>query len=106
MGNGGPEAHSKKIGPDDGSNSQSPKAAGLQTRVVVETLTQVIPGTEIVAMVATSDEDIPGFDLEWWTAPAQRTPSRTSASVSWNQLASQSAIVSFSCSISGVTWES
>ncbi len=83
---------------------KSPKAAGLQTRVVVETLTQVIPGTEIVAMVATSDEDIPGFDLEWWTAPGSENALSNIGERVLDQLASQSAIVSFSCSISGVTW--
>ncbi len=35
-----------------------------ETRLVVETLLQVIPGTEIVALVARGDELIPGFSME------------------------------------------
>ena len=35
-----------------------------ETRLVVETLLQVIPGTEIVALVAPGDEGIPGFFMD------------------------------------------
>ena len=47
----------------------SPGVAGLQTRLVIETITQVVPGAEIVEIVGSLDETIPGFDAESWSAP-------------------------------------
>ena len=47
----------------------SPAITGLQTRLVVETLVQVVPGTEIVAIVAESVDAIVGVDLESFSAP-------------------------------------
>jgi diguanylate cyclase (GGDEF)-like protein len=38
--------------------------AGEETRLVVETLLQVVPGTQIVAVVTHLDKSVPGFELE------------------------------------------
>ena len=38
--------------------------AGEETRLVVETLLQVVPGTQIVAVVTNLAKPIPGFELE------------------------------------------
>jgi len=72
--------------------------------VVVETLIQVIPGTEIVAIVAESDESIPGFDLESWGAPGSENALSEICERVRSQLAGRTAVVPFSCPISGVTW--
>ena len=48
----------------------SPGVAGLQTRLVIETITQVVSGAEIVEIVGSLDETIPGFDAESWSKPA------------------------------------
>ncbi|MDE3065258.1 MAG: EAL domain-containing protein [Acidobacteriota bacterium] len=37
---------------------------GEETRLVVETLLQVVPGTQIVAVVSLEEQSIPGFELE------------------------------------------
>ena len=43
--------------------------AGEETRLVVETLLQVVPGTEIVAVVTHLDRSVPGFDLKPMVGP-------------------------------------
>ena len=47
----------------------SPGVAGLQTRLVIETITQVVSGAEIVEIVGSLDETIPGFEAESWSLP-------------------------------------
>ena len=47
----------------------SPGVAGLQTRLVIETITQVVSGAEIVEIVGSLDETIPGFEAESWSIP-------------------------------------
>ena len=37
---------------------------GEETRLVVETLLEVVPGTQIVAVVTNLEETVPGFELE------------------------------------------
>jgi len=77
---------------------------GLQTRLVIETLTQVIPGTEIVEIVAESDETIPGFDVESWAAPGSENSLSHIRKRVLGQLGGLTAVGSFSCMISGVAW--
>ena len=85
-------------------NDISPGVAGLQTRLVIETITQVVPGAEIVEIVGSLDETIPGFDAESWATPgteqrpaphpqARRQPARCPETVG-----------SFSCVVSSVAW--
>lgn len=82
----------------------SPSVVGLQTRLVIETLTQVIPGTEIVEIVAESDETIPGFDVESWAAPGSENSLSHIRKRVLGQLGGLTAVGSFSCMISGVAW--
>ena len=59
----------------------SPGVAGLQTRLVIETITQVVTGAEIVEIVGSLDETIPGFEAESWSIPGfGARPAPTSAS--------------------------
>ncbi len=82
----------------------SPSVVGLQTRLVIETLTQVVPGTEIVEIVAESDETIPGFVVESWVAPGSENSLSHIRKRVLGQLGGQTAVGSFSCMISGVAW--
>ena len=76
----------------------------MQSHLVIETLIEIVPGAEIVAMVAASDTEIPGFDLESWSAPgSERAFSHIRERVH-DQLHEQKAVSSFSCSISNVAW--
>ena len=78
----------------------------MQSHLVIETLVEIVPGAEIVAMVAASDTEIPGFDLESWSAPgSERAFSHIRERVH-DQLHEQKAVSSFSCSISNVAWGS
>jgi diguanylate cyclase (GGDEF)-like protein len=81
----------------------SPVVAGLQTRLVVETLVQVVPGTEIVAIVAAS-ESIVGVDLESWAAPGSEEALAHIRKRVHQHLDSGTSLSSFSCVVSGVAW--
>jgi len=78
--------------------------AGLQTRLVVETLVQVVSGTEVVAIVARSNEAIPGLDLESWAAPGTEEGQARIKERVQSQLNGEATLGSFSCVISGVAW--
>jgi diguanylate cyclase (GGDEF)-like protein len=78
--------------------------AGLQTRLIVETLVQVVPGTEIVAIVAESDESILGLDLESWAAPGSESILTRIQERVQNQLSGEAPVGSFSIVVSGVAW--
>ena len=81
-----------------------PMKAGEETRLVVETLQQVIPGTEIVAVVTRNDQSVPGFDL----APLVGTESKDAFARICDrvraQLDQEDAIASFSCTVGGIEW--
>ena len=78
--------------------------AGEETRLVVETLLQVIPGTEIVAVVSPPGVQIPGFELEPFVGDESREAfSRINDRVQ-KQLAEKGAVTSFSCRVQGVDW--
>jgi len=51
----------------------SPGLADEQLRLVVETLVEVVPGTEIVAVVAPDERSIPGFDPATYAVPGSET---------------------------------
>ena len=82
----------------------SPGVAGLQTRLVIETITQVVSGAEIVEIVGSLDETIPGFEAESWSIPGSdhALPHIRKRVVSL--LGTQNAVGSFSCVVSGVAW--
>ena len=82
----------------------SPGMADEQLRLVVETLVEVVPGTEIVAVVAKSDDTIPGFDPASFAAPGSEAALARVRERVLNQLSGQATIGSFSCTVAGVAW--
>ena len=78
--------------------------AGEQLRLVIDTIVEAIPGTEIVDVVARSGITILGFDEASFSAPGvelvhERIRDRVLA-----QLADSAPIGSFSCTVSGTVW--
>ena len=82
----------------------SPGVAGLQTRLVIETITQVVPGAEIVEIVGSLDETIAGFDTESWSAPGTEQALSHIRKRVVSLLGAQDSLSSFSCVVSGVAW--
>jgi len=81
-----------------------PGIADEQLRLIVETLVEVVPGTEIVAVVARDGVTIPGFEPAAFSAPgADAVLDRVNERV-LAQLNGQAAIGSFSCSVGGKAW--
>jgi diguanylate cyclase (GGDEF)-like protein len=78
--------------------------AGLQSRLVVETLVEVVTGTEIVAIVADTDEAILGLDLESWTAPGAEDTLTYIRDRVRKQLSEKTTIGSYSCVVAGIAW--
>jgi diguanylate cyclase (GGDEF)-like protein len=82
----------------------APGVAGLQTRLVIETITQVVNGAEIVEIVGSLDETVPGFDAETWSTPgAEHALSHIRKRVV-GLLGSGNEVTSFSCMVSSVAW--
>jgi diguanylate cyclase (GGDEF)-like protein len=81
-----------------------PGVAGLQTRLVIETITQVVPGAEIVEIVGSLDETVAGFDAESWTAPGNEHALMHIRKRVVGLLGTQNPVSSFSCVISSVAW--
>ncbi|HEY5009861.1 MAG TPA: hypothetical protein VIH73_01820, partial [Acidimicrobiales bacterium] len=78
--------------------------AGEETRLVVETLLQVVPGTQIVAVVTNLTKPIPGFELEPLVGTdAERAFDSISERVRM-QLTGEIPFGSFSCVVLGVEW--
>ncbi len=80
------------------------KRAGEETRLIVETLLEVVAGTDIVAVVTKSDESIPGFNLEPLVGRSsqeafERIRDRVKA-----DLNGEGSVSSFSIVVSGVEW--
>ena len=78
--------------------------AGEETRLVVETLLQVVPGTQIVAVVTNLTKPIPGFELEPLVGTdAERAFDSISERVRL-QLTGEIPFGGFSCVVLGVEW--
>jgi len=78
--------------------------AGEQIRLVIDTIVEVVPGTEIVDVVAKSEFAFLGFDeASFASAGSEAVHARIRDRV-LGQLAGQSAIGSFSCVVGGVAW--
>jgi hypothetical protein len=82
----------------------SPGVAGLQTRLVIETITQVVSGAEIVEIVGSLDETIPGFEAESWSIPGSDNALTHIRKRVVSLLGTQNAVGSFSCVVAGVAW--
>lgn len=75
-----------------------------ETRLVVETLVRVIRGTEIVALVAETDEPIPGFDMEPQVSPGSTDAFSKIRDRVRTQLRSLGDVAAFSLVVGGVQW--
>jgi diguanylate cyclase (GGDEF)-like protein len=81
-----------------------PGLAEEQLRLVIETLVEVVPGTEIVAVVAPPSGAIPGFEPASFAAPGSESALARIHERVLGQLGDNGAIASFSCVVSGVAW--
>ncbi len=78
--------------------------AGEQLRLVIDTIVEAIPGTEIVDVVARSDDTILGFDeASFSTEGVEVAHARIRDRVA-GQLSGQSQLGTFSCVVGGVVW--
>ena len=78
--------------------------AGEETRLVVETLLQVVPGTQIVAVVTNLAKPIPGFELEPLVGSDSEKAFETISERVRGQLSGDVPPGSFSCVVLGVEW--
>jgi diguanylate cyclase (GGDEF)-like protein len=78
--------------------------AGEETRLVVETLLQVVPGTQIVAVVTNLAKPIPGFELEPLVGTDSEKAFETISERVRGQLSGDVPPGSFSCVVLGVEW--
>jgi len=78
--------------------------AGEQLRLVIDTIVEAVPGTEIVDVVARSEVTILGFDEASFAAEGTEVVHERIRDRVVGQLAGSSAISSFSCSVQGVVW--
>ena len=78
--------------------------AGEETRLVVETLLQVVPGTEIVAVVTDVEKSVPGFDLEPLVGPDSLVAFDSINRRVRSLLKNDDPIRPFTCSVAGVEW--
>jgi diguanylate cyclase (GGDEF)-like protein len=85
-------------------SDNAPGVAGLQTRLVVETIGQVVTGAEIVDIVGSLDETVPGFAAESWSRPELEHALTHIRKRIVGQLGARAGLSSFSCVISSVTW--
>ncbi len=85
------------------TNSKT-KKAGEETRLVVETLLEVVPGTEIVAVVTKSDESIPGFNMEPLVESGSDTAFANIQERVQGDLNSEGLVGPYSFVVDGVEW--
>ena len=78
--------------------------AGEETRLVVETLLQVVPGTQIVAVVTNLSKPMPGFELEPLIGTDSEKAFDSISERVRSQLAALTPIGAFSCVVLGVEW--
>lgn len=78
--------------------------AGEQIRLVIDTIVEVVPGTEIVDVVAKSEFAFLGFDEASFASPGSEAVHDRIRDRVLGQLAGQAAIGSFSCVVGGVAW--
>ena len=78
--------------------------AGEETRLVVETLLQVVPGTQIVAVVTNLTKPIPGFELEPLVGTDSEKAFEGISERVRSQLTGQTPVGAFSCVVLGIEW--
>ena len=77
---------------------------GAEARLIVETLRQVTPRAEIVAVVTTSGRTVPGFDLEPLVGAKSQSAFEGIRERVEAQLAGKEPLGSFTCVIDDVEW--
>lgn len=77
---------------------------GAEARLIVETLRQVTPRAEIVAVVTTSGRTVPGFDLEPLVGAKSQSAFEGIRERVDAQLAGKEPLGSFTCVIDDVEW--
>jgi diguanylate cyclase (GGDEF)-like protein len=88
-----------------GSLSQSNlDQAGEETRLVVETLLQVVPGTQIVAVVTNLERPIPGFELDPLVSGESQVAFDKISERVRGQLVGATQLGSFSSVVQGIEW--
>ena len=88
-----------------GSLSQSNlDQAGEETRLVVETLLQVVPGTQIVAVVTNLERPIPGFELDPLVSGESQVAFKKISERVRGQLVGETPLGSFSSVVQGIEW--
>ncbi len=80
------------------------KKAGEETRLIVETLLEVVPGTDIVAVVTKTDETIPGFNLEPLVGSGSQGAFESIRDRVKADLNGDGSVASFAIVVSGVEW--
>jgi len=78
--------------------------AGEQLRLVIDTIVEAVPGTEVVEVVARAGVTILGFDEASFAAPGTEVVHARIRDRVLGQLSGTAPIGSFSCSVAGVVW--
>jgi diguanylate cyclase (GGDEF)-like protein len=78
--------------------------AGEQLRLVIDTIVEAVPGTEIVDVVARTGVTILGFDEASFAAPGTEVVHARIRDRVLGQLSGGAPIGAFSCTVSGVVW--
>jgi diguanylate cyclase (GGDEF)-like protein len=85
------------------TNAKS-KKAGEETRLVVETLLEVVPGTDIVAVITKADGSIPGFNMEPLVGSTSKEAFASIRERVQSALNGEGPVDSFTFVVSGVEW--
>src|SRR5215469_1362164 len=75
-----------------------------QLRLVIDTIVEAVPGTEIVDVVARSEVTILGFEEASFVADGTEVVHERIRERVVGQLGGKATIASFSCSVQGVVW--
>ncbi len=78
--------------------------SGEETRLVVETLLEVVPGTQIVAVVTNLEETVPGFELDPMVGEGAQVAFERIGDRVRGQLTGDSTPGPFSSVVHGVEW--
>jgi len=78
--------------------------AGEQLRLVIDTIVEAVPGTEVVDVVARAGATILGFDEASFAAPGTEVVHARIRDRVLSQLSGGAPIGSFSCTVAGVVW--
>ena len=77
---------------------------GTETRLIVETLRQVTPGAEIVAVIMDNGRSVPGFNLKPLVGEGSKDAFEVIRERVEGQLAFKEPLGSFTCVIGDVEW--